>query len=244
MTSTDWQNPAVARHRRLATSLLYVLVDGCDSASQFAKLLQQLIDVQVDIIQLREKRMSDREILARAKVLTSLTSETKTLSIINDRPDIALLCGADGVHIGQDELPPNEVRGLVGPERLVGLSTHSLEQARAALELPIDYIGVGPTFPSRTKHFERFPGIKLLQDVAASEFALPAFAIGGIDLENIHRVLDSGMRRVAIQSAISQAGNRSAAVAAEVAKQLRAVQDRPSDTPPPPDSLTSSNEAG
>ena len=103
----------------------------------------------------------------------------KTLFIINDRPDLAALARADGVHVGQEELSVKDARSIVGPETLVGVSTHSIEQARQAVLDGANYIGVGPTFPSGTKQFEQFPGVELLRAVAA-EIRLPAFAIGGI----------------------------------------------------------------
>ena len=99
---------------------------------------------------------------------------------MNDRPDIARLAGADGVHVGQEELSVKEARTIVGPDALVGRSTHSLEQAREAVLDGANYIGVGPVFPSTTKQFAEFPGLELLRAVSA-EIRLPAFAIGGID---------------------------------------------------------------
>src|SRR5690606_32363494 len=104
----------------------------------------------VHVLQLRDKRLQDRELLERARRLRELTESTATLFIMNDRPDLALLAGADGVHVGQEELSLSDARAIVGPRLLIGVSTHSLQQARAALADGADYIGVGPTFPSNT----------------------------------------------------------------------------------------------
>ncbi len=129
---------------------------------------------------------------------------------MNDRPDLALLAGADGVHVGQDELTVRDARRILGTRALVGVSTHSLEQARAAVLAGASYIGVGPTFPSGTKEFGEFTGTELLQAVSR-ELGLPAFAIGGITEENLPRVLAAGFRRVAVQGAIANADDPAAA---------------------------------
>lgn len=199
------------RRQQLAKSQVYVLVDGRPNEREFDTLVEQLVAANVHVIQLREKHLSDRETLRRARRLVQLTRGSETLAIMNDRPDIAVLSGADGVHVGQDELPPTEVRQIVGNGQLIGLSTHSIEQVRAASKAAVDYIGVGPTFPSATKHFEHFTGLELLREVAGLDIDLPAFAIGGIDLSNVHDVLATGFSRVAVQSAIQSASDPCAA---------------------------------
>jgi thiamine-phosphate pyrophosphorylase len=133
-----------------------------------------------------------------------LTTHHSPLLIINDRPDIAVLSGADGVHLGQDDMEVTEARRIVGHQRIVGVSTHSIEQARQAAADGASYIGCGPTFPSVTKKFEHFPGLEFLRQVAA-EIPLPAFAIGGITLENLPEVLATGFTRVAVGAAITAA---------------------------------------
>jgi thiamine-phosphate pyrophosphorylase len=201
---------------RLADARLYVLVDGRESASDFRSFAETLDKAGVDVLQLRDKQLSDRELLGRAKLAREVTVGTRTLLIINDRPDIAALSQADGVHVGQEELSVKDARSIVGPRALIGVSTHSIEQARQAVIDGANYLGVGPTFPSQTKQFDVFPGLDLLRQVAA-EISLPAFAIGGIDQSNIAQVVATGIRRVAVSGAI----NSSADPAAEVAK-LRA----------------------
>jgi thiamine-phosphate pyrophosphorylase len=124
--------------------------------------------------------------------------------IINDRPDIAVLSSADGVHVGQEELSVADVRAIVGPKRLIGVSTHSIEQARQAVLDGADYIGCGPTFPTSTKEFSRYPGLEFLVEVSA-EISLPGFAIGGINRQRLSEVLETGVGRIAVSSALDQA---------------------------------------
>lgn len=189
------------RRSRLAAAKLYVLVDGRASAEAFASLVEQLIAAGVDILQLRDKTLDDRTLLARARQLRAATAGAKTLFIMNDRPDLALLADADGVHVGQEELTVAEARAIVGCGRLIGVSTHSIEQARQAVADGADYLGVGPTFPSGTKQFAEFPGLAFVS-VVAGEIELPAFAIGGIDLANIADVRKAGLHRVAVGGAV------------------------------------------
>jgi thiamine-phosphate pyrophosphorylase len=181
---------------------LYVLVDGDLSVERFRERIKSLIAAQVNIVQLRDKTLSDRDLLQRANVLTDLTRSTDVLSIINNRADVAIACHADGVHLGQDDLTVAAARRIVGDRLLVGVSTHSIEQARAAVLDGVDYIGVGPTFPSQTKNFDDFPGLDLLIAVA-SEISLPAFAIGGVTLDKLSDVVATGVHRIAIQHALS-----------------------------------------
>jgi len=195
---------------RLRDARLYVLVDGRSSTAEFERLARDLVDAGVHVLQLRDKELADRELLARARLLREITAGSSTLFIMNDRPDLAALSRADGVHVGQDELSVKDARSIVGPEALVGVSTHSIEQARQAVLEGANYLGVGPTFPSDTKQFEKFPGLDLLRQVGA-EIRLPAFAIGGITTENLPEVLATGMTRVAVSGAIAAAAEPVAA---------------------------------
>jgi len=191
---------------RLGSARLYVLVEGCPSEEAFGRLVAWLVESGVDVIQLRDKRLDDRALVARARLLRAATRGTATLFVMNDRPDLAVLADADGVHVGQEELSVKDARTIVGPDRLIGVSTHSIGQARQAVLDGANYLGVGPTFPSATKHFEHFPGLDLVRAVAA-EIRLPAFAIGGIDLDNLHAVLETGIGRVAVSAAITAAAD-------------------------------------
>ncbi len=198
---------------------LYVLIDGGNSEDEFTALAMDLIKT-VDVLQLRDKQLDDRTLLARGQLLRRLIDshsgdDHKPLFIINDRPDLAMLSRADGVHVGQEELPVSEVRRLVGACMQIGVSTHNIEQARAAVLAGADYLGCGPTFPSSTKQFEQFPGIPFLQQVAA-EITLTAFAIGGVTLNNLPQVIAAGFSRVAVSGVITTATNR-----AQVASQFR-----------------------
>lgn len=198
---------------RLAAARLYVLVDGCASTESFGKLVAALLAAKVDVIQLRDKRLDDRTLLARAVLLRKLTTGSRTLFVMNDRPDLAVLSGADGVHLGQEETPAVDARRLVGPRQLVGISTHRIEQARQAAADGADYIGVGPVFESTTKAFPGYPGLELCRAIAA-EIDLPAFAIGGITIDRLPELLATGIERVAVSAAIVNATDPAAAARA------------------------------
>jgi thiamine-phosphate pyrophosphorylase len=189
---------------RLAHARLYVLIDAGPTAADFASLVRTLIDSGVDVLQLRDKTVDDRRLLDRARLLRDLTAGTRTLFIMNDRPDLAALSHADGVHVGQEELTVKDARTILGPDALIGVSTHNLDQARQAVLDGANYLGVGPTFPSSTKRFDAFPGLDFVRSVAA-EIRLPSFAIGGIDRTNLPQVLAAGIHRVAVSSAILNA---------------------------------------
>jgi thiamine-phosphate pyrophosphorylase len=190
--------------RRLDSVQLYVLIGGHASCEAFETHAALLVQAGVHAVQLRDKSLCDRELLSRARILRRLTRGQGTLFIMNDRPDLAALADADGVHLGQDDLTVKDARAVLGPERLVGVSTHSLDQARQAVLAGANYLGCGPTFPSGTKRFAAFPGLDFLRQVHR-EIRLPAFAIGGIDLEQLAAVLDTGFTRVAVSGAITNA---------------------------------------
>ena len=198
----------LALKERINSACLYVLVDCRDTEAEFITLVQAVLAGGADVIQLRDKDVDDRTLLQRAKLLRKLTANTSTLMIVNDRPDIAMLCAADGVHVGQEELPPREVEKLISlgkqaPEMLIGVSTHNIEQAILAVADGADYIGIGPVFPSSTKQFDAFPGLGFLQQIA-TQISLPAFAIGGINGDNLQQVIDTGIRRIAVQSVVTE----------------------------------------
>ena len=196
----------------LRHSSLYVLVDAGPSEQVFAEQLAQLVQGAVDMIQLRDRKADDRTLLGRARVGAEIARRHHKLFIMNDRADLAVAAETDGVHVGQEELPAAEARRIVGPARLVGVSTHSIEQARGAVAQGADYIGCGPVFPGRTKHFESYVGTQLLRDVAG-QIEIPCFAIGGIDQSNIDQVIGAGIRRVAVTGAVRDADDPIAAAA-------------------------------
>src|SRR5688572_8434777 len=155
--------------QRLGAARLHVLVDGGSSESSFLRRVKSLIAVGVPIIQLRDKKLSDRKVLARGRLLRQLIDESRccALFIMNDRADLAALTRADGLHIGQDELTMKDARLIVGSSAMIGVSTHNIDQARQAVLDGANYIGCGPTFTSSTKHFDKFPGLGYLRQVAA-----------------------------------------------------------------------------
>jgi thiamine-phosphate pyrophosphorylase len=187
--------------KSMENQLLYLLVTCAECRTGFETTVKAALDAGVRIIQSREKSLTDREWLVRARSLRQWTSRVGALLIINDRPDIAILSDADGVHVGQDEISVQDARRILGPERLIGVSTHSIEQARRAVLEGADYLGVGPTFPSTTKVFVEFPGLKLVQEVS-SEIHLPWFAIGGINAINLSSLKQAGATRIAVSGAI------------------------------------------
>lgn len=189
---------------RLAHAQLYVLLTGSRCLAALDWTIQEAAAGGAEVFQLREKELTDRELLERARSVRRWTRAAGVLFIMNDRPDIARLVEADGVHVGQDELPVAEVRRIVGPELLIGVSTHDLDQVRRAVLDGASYLGVGPTFPSATKEFGSFPGLEFVQAATAAT-SLPTFAIGGIRMENIHQVVAAGGRRVAVSDAICRA---------------------------------------
>ena len=198
--------------QRLQHVKVCALIDGSGSIDQGEQLIEMLLSADVGAIQLRVKGMGDAELVTRARMLVEKTRGSKTLSIINDRPDIAVLSGADGVHVGQDDLSAKDARQILGPHRLVGVSTHNYEQLNKAVLDGANYVGIGPIFESRTKQFSSFGGLSLLEQVA-NQTALPIFAIGGIDLQNIDAVIEAGVTRVAVASAITAAADPEAVIA-------------------------------
>ena len=204
---------------------LYVLTDTGGDISLFQEKLEALVAAQVDLIQLRAKSLSDKQLVRFAETLSEVTRSTRTLSIINDRVDLALAVGASGVHLGQDDLSMKAARQIAGPELLIGISTHCLTQARQAVLDGADYIGVGPTFPSTTKQFQDFTGLSFLREVA-QEITLPAFAIGGINLQNAKQVGESGVTRIAVSAAVPDAPEQVAGVIQQLRNELESVAER------------------
>jgi thiamine-phosphate pyrophosphorylase len=194
----------VRSRERLSASRLYVLLTGAQCAAALDWTIEQVAAGGAEIIQLREKGLSDRELIERARNVRQWTRQAGVLFIVNDRPDIARLVEADGVHLGQDDLTVKDARRIVGADALIGISTHTREQVRRAVLDGADYLGVGPVFPSRTKEFDDFPGLEFVR-AATAETSLPAFALGGIGPENLSTVVSAGAKRVAVGAAISTA---------------------------------------
>ena len=194
--------------KRLLASRLHVIIDAANSDLELQQQIEKLAAARIDMIQLRDKQLDDRLLIHRAGVIRRTLDRLQAaqpgipLLVINDRPDVARASSADGVHVGQDDMAVAQARKIVGFHAIVGVSTHSIEQARQAVLDGADYLGCGPTFPGQTKQFDAYPGPAFLEQVSA-EIRLPAFAIGGITLENLDEVLETGMQRVAVAGAIS-----------------------------------------
>jgi thiamine-phosphate pyrophosphorylase len=204
--------PVPAR-RDFANVKLYVLITASLCKIPWLDAAREAIEGGADCLQLREKKdLESGELLSRAKQLVALCRAHKVPCIINDRADIALLADADGLHVGQTDLPATEARKLIGRNKILGVSTHNIDQARKAVENGADYIGVGPIYKSTTKARDFLPGLEYARQVA-KEIPLPAIAIAGITHENVDEVLATGLRAVAVTaSVISQPDIRAAAV--------------------------------
>ncbi len=186
---------------RMADIRLCVLLTESLCRVHWYEAAEQIIAGGAGCIQLREKEMDGGELLRRAGRLVALCRSHNVLCIINDRTDIAQLADADGVHVGQTDLPATAVRRLIGSDRIVGVSTHELAHAQQAEKDGADYIGIGPVFRSSTKPRDILPGLDYARQVA-HEIHLPAMAIAGITLDNLDEVLATGVRRIAVSSAV------------------------------------------
>jgi thiamine-phosphate pyrophosphorylase len=176
--------------------------------------LQRVLRGGVDIVQLRLKDASDDTIVATARRYAAVCRAHDVPLILNDRPDLVAAASADGVHVGQDDMTVAQARGLVGPDRIVGLSTHSPAQVDgAAAETEVDYIGVGPVHATPTKPGRPAVGLDLVR-YAAAHAATPFFAIGGIDAGNMAAVRAAGATRIAVVRAITDAPDPEAAARA------------------------------
>lgn len=190
--------------RAFEKARLYVVLDRRYSKLSYARLCKAAISGGVKIIQLHEKNAPSGKLLQIARQLRKICSLEGALFVINDRPDIAKLCNADGVHLGQEDLSIAEARAILGHDKLVGKSTHSLKQAIVAERNGADYISVGPIFGSPLKPNWKPVGTKLIRSVK-KKVRVPFVAIGGINSDNIKKVLKSGAKRVAVVRAVVSA---------------------------------------
>ena len=175
------------------------------------EVIRQAICGGADAVQLRDKGASTVELYKEAVVLRSLTKNMDTSFIINDRVDVALAVDADGIHLGQDDLSVSAARRILGSDKIVGLSTHSFQQAHAASEEKVDYISLGPIFQTQTKETDQPVGVSLIRRVKES-VSLPVVAIGGIREDNVKEVLRAGATCVAVISAAVSADDIEASV--------------------------------
>ncbi len=180
---------------------LYVLISGSIAAKSVIETTRLVIDGGADAIQLREKTISDSEFITLAEEVRDITTKNGTLLIINDRVHIAREINADGVHLGQQDMSASEARDIVGNEKIIGVSTHSVIQAKQAQKDGADYIAIGPIYPTRTKDYEPSVGIEIIREISEA-VNIPFIAIGAITLDNLDKVLKAGASRIAVCSAI------------------------------------------
>jgi thiamine-phosphate pyrophosphorylase len=193
---------------RLGRARLYLVVEAAAEP-----VLEPALSGGVDMVQLRDKEADDESLLRAAARFRALCSEHGALFWVNDRPDLARAAGADGVHLGQDDEPVGEVREQVGPDVLIGLSTHSPEQFDAALSSEADQLSVGPVWETPTKGGRPAAGLDYVRYAAAHGGNAPWFAIGGIDAKNVRDVVAAGARRIVVVRAIRDAADPERAAA-------------------------------
>ncbi len=208
------------RRERLAAARLYLCTDGRGGGVALDAFLGAVLGAGVDIVQLREKSMEARPQLALAERFRAACDRHGALFFVNDRVDLALAAGADGVHLGQDDLSPTLARAQAGPDLLIGRSTHDIAQIEEAVGEPVDYLAAGPVYETPTKPGRPAAGLGLVE-AAARSVRMPWFAIGGIDPANVRAVCAAGASAIVVVRAITLAGDPASA-----ARSLRALLDR------------------
>jgi len=182
---------------------IYPITDTKLSGVSHLEQVKALLEGGARMIQIRDKNMSSRELFGAIEECNVIVRDYDAKLIVNDRVDITMALRADGVHLGQDDLPPVEARKLLGPRAIIGFSTHSVEQAIKAMELPVDYIAAGPIFPTWSKTDpEPMIGLAGLKRIRQAIGDFPLVAIGGINLDNCRDVLSAGADSVAMISAL------------------------------------------
>jgi thiamine-phosphate diphosphorylase len=200
------------RRERLRTARLYFVCEARPGGEDPEQLLRAAFSGGVDMVELRERELDRPTVDRAAATYRRLCDTYSALFIVNDDPDFARSSRADGVHVGQEDMAAGEVRELLGPDAIIGLSTHSEEQILAAQALPIDYISVGPIWETPTKEGRPATGLGLISFAAANS-QVPFFAIGGITPDNARRVVEAGARRLCVVRAIRDADDPTAAAA-------------------------------
>lgn len=209
------------RRERLKTSRLYVVTGARQSQKDLPEFLDAILSAGVDIVRLREKEAEAGDILRWSRVFRAACDRHGALFTVNDRADLALACGADGMHVGQNDLPPQWARRVVGPEVLIGLSCHSAEDHDAA-PAEADYLTAGPVWATPTKPGRPGTGLELLRR-ASVKVRRPWFAIGGIDPSNVDEVVREGAGRIVVVRAVTDADDPVEAVGALLARLPSAV---------------------
>ena len=199
------------RRARLQEARLYLVCDLRPGGRALADVLVEALAGGVDVVQLRDKEASTADLLAGAAIARRLCDEAGALLILNDRPELVQEAGADGCHVGQDDMEPAAARERAGDEALVGQSTHFPDEVAGASD--VDYIGVGPVYATPTKPGRHAVGTELVR-FAAFHAPVPFFAIGGIDASNVDDVVAAGADKIAVVRAIAEADDPRAAAAA------------------------------
>jgi thiamine-phosphate pyrophosphorylase len=201
------------RRERLRTARLYFVCDARPGGGDLEALLRAALSGGADIVQLREKTLGQREIERAAATFRRVCDVYSAPFIVNDDPELVRVCDADGVHLGQDDGSVEEARALLGPDAIIGLSTHSEGQIDATAGAPVDHISVGPIWETPTKAGRKAVGLELIS-YAAEHSPHPFFAIGGIDAGNAGQAVAAGARRLCVVRAIRDAADPAAAAAA------------------------------
>ena len=202
----------IRRENPLDFDLYPVTCQALSKGRSNLDVLDALIEGGARVVQLREKELSDREFFELARSFRQRTEQAGMTLIINDRVDVCRAVEADGVHLGQDDFPLREARRLLGPNTIIGVSTHRVEQALRAVEEGADYINVGPIFETQTKQHSGPPvGLDLFREIRRL-VNIPITIMGGIKLENLDQVLEAGARRIAVVSAVVGADDIAATV--------------------------------
>lgn len=205
---------------RLEAARLYLVVDAGARGGATLGWLPEALAAGVDIVQLRDKTLEDEPLVAIGRRFRTACDHSGALLVLNDRPDLVVATGADGVHLGQDDGELEAARTLLGGDRLIGVSTHSAAQIEAAEASTADYLGVGPVYETPTKPGRPAVGLELVTH-AATHARKPWFAIGGIDVRNAAAVIAAGARRIAVVRAIRDTADPADA-AAKLARTLGA----------------------
>lgn len=205
---------------RLAAARLYLCTDARDRQGDLPGFLDAVLGNGVDVVQLRQKGLEAGQELRYLEVFRRACTAHGALLAVNDRADVARVAGADVLHLGQDDLPAGPARQIIGPQPLIGLSSHAEAEAVAASAEPAaDYFCTGPVWPTPTKPGRPAPGLDLVRYAAALGTNRPWFAIGGIDEQNLDEVLDAGARRIVVVRVLTEAADPGA-VAARLAARL------------------------
>lgn len=204
---------------------LYVVTQPPRAGQSYIDMVTAVCAGGADVVQLRDKTLSSRELFRLAKDLQAICDRTGTVFILNDRVDVAMAADVDGVHVGQDDLPVRVVRAMVGHKKLIGCSTHSTAQALAAVGDGADYVSCGPVFKTPTKPDYSPVGLDLVKEYRRI-VRIPFVAIGGVDATNVAQVIAAGAERVAVVRAVAPSNTQGQSSSADVEQLARAIKNQ------------------